>query len=320
MKRIGNLYEKIISIENLKEADKNASKGKKWQRGVINHNNNKETNIPKLQNQLLNREFKTSKYSVFTIIDKNKERKISSLPYFPDRIIQHAVLQIISPIFIKCFIAQTYSCIPKRGIHKCLFDIKKDLKNVKNTQYCLKLDIKKFYENINNSTLKLFLRRKFKDKDLLYLLDNIIDSNDKGIVIGSYMSQWFGNFYLNRFDHWLKEIKKVKYYYRYMDDLVILHNNKVFLYELKEEIKNYLYNILDLELSNYQVFPVSSRGIDFLGYKFFHTHILLRKSIKQKMKRTISFRNLHSYKGWTKWCNARNLERKYLNKFIMNTN
>lgn len=317
MKRKSNLYQQIISIENLRIADKNARKGKKEQKGVRKHDIDREVNIRRLQQILSNKEFKTSKYNTFTIFDK-KEREIFVLPYFPDRILHHAILQIINRVFINCFIAQTYSCIPKRGIHKCLKDLNKALEDKSNTKYCLKLDIKKFYPNINKLTLKTFLRRKFKDRDLLHLLDEIIDSNENGIPIGNYLSQFFGNFYLTYFDHWLKEEKKIKYYFRYMDDLVILHSDKDFLHKLEEEIETYLWNILDLQLSNKQVFPVENRGIDFVGYKSYHTYILLRKSIKKNFIKMIKFnkneKSISSYNGWLTHCNSKKLQRKYLQK------
>lgn len=179
MKRIGNLYNKIITIENLILADKNAQKGKSKQFGVIRHNRNREENILKLHEILKNKTYKTSEYKKF-IIYEPKKREISRLEYFPNRIMHHALMQYLEPIFTKCFISQTYSCIKKRGIHKCLQDLNKSLKDKENTKYCLKIDIKKFYPSINLGILKSKLRTKFKDKDLLTLLDEIIDSNRGG--------------------------------------------------------------------------------------------------------------------------------------------
>lgn len=313
MKRKGYLYEKIISIENLYEAEKKARKGKRWQTGVIEFDKNKDGNILALHQMLVKREFKTSPYSVFKIFDK-KERDIFVLPYYEDRILQHAILRIISPIFIKCFISQTYSCIPKRGIHKCLIDIYKSLKYKEGTLYCLQIDIKKYYPNINKSTLKLLLRRKFKDRELLSLLDEIIDSNELGCPIGNYLSQWFGNFYLTYFDHWLKEEKGLQIF-RYMDNICILHESKEYLNDLKKEIEYYLSNILDLTLSNAQIFPVDVRGIDIVGYRIFRTHIWVRKSIKENFRKMMKYnrndKSIASYNGWFSWGNCKNLKNKF---------
>jgi len=312
MKRKGNLYEQIYSLENLYLAEKNARKGKKYQKQIIQFSKNRDINISEIHNLLKNEEYKVSKYSVFTIFDK-KEREIFVLPY-KDRIIQHAILNIIKPILDKCFISQTYSCIKNRGIHKALYKLKYYLKDIENTKYCLFLDIKKYYPNINKYTLKQFLRRKFKDRKLLNLLDTIIDSHNQGIPIGSFLSQYFGNFYLTYFDHWLKSKKLI--YLRYMDNIIILHKSKEFLYNLRIEIQTYLFNILDLQLSTYQIFPVESRGIDFVGYKVYHTHILLRKQIKQNFKIMLqkypNENSISSYKGWISHCNGLNLWQKYI--------
>lgn len=317
MKRIGHLYEKIITIENLELADKKARKGKNKQFGVKQHDKDRKQNILNLHEILKNYNYCTSKYSVF-YKHEPKLRKIHRLPYYPDRILHHAIMNILEPIFISTFTRNTYNCIKNRGIIKAYKHLKKDLKNIEETKYCLKFDIRKFYENIDLEILKQLLRKKFKDKKLLNLLYEIIDSLDE-IPLGNYLSQYFSNFYLTYFDHWVKEKVKIKYYYRYCDDIVILSDSKEYLWQIFNVIKNYLIINLNLTIkSNYQVFPVISRGIDFLGYKFYHTHILLRKSIKERMKKKlIKSQNkeiIASYRGWTKWANSRNLENKYLIK------
>jgi RNA-directed DNA polymerase len=316
MKRIGNIYEQIISIENLQLADAKARKGKATQYGVQLHDRNREANIATLHEMLKNKTYTTSTYSVFTIHDP-KEREIFRLPYYPDRITHHAVMNILEPIFTSCFTADTYSCIKGRGIHAAANAVKKALKDVPGTTYCLKLDIRKFYPNIDHSTLKQLLRRKFKDADLLWLLDGIVDSA-AGLPIGNYLSQYFANFYLTYFDHWLKEVKGVKHYFRYADDIVILADNKQYLHQLLSEIRQYLSDNLKLSIKgNYQVFPVEARSIDFVGYRFYHTHTLLRKSIKQRFARMLSNRmnvkSIASYYGWAVHCNSNHLLKKLLN-------
>jgi len=315
MKRIGNLYEQIISIENLTEADRKAQKGKSKQYGVRLHNKSRELNILNIHLQLKNRTYRTSPYDIFKVFEP-KEREVYRLRYFPDRITHHAIMNVLEPIFVSTFTADTYSCIKKRGIHQLLRKLQESLKNQEETTYCLKLDIKKFYPNIDHDILKSLLRRKFKDNDLLWLLDEIIDSA-KGVPIGNYLSQYFANFYLTYFDHWIKEQKQVKYYFRYADDIVILHNNKKYLHSILSDIRQYLSDNLKLELKeNYQVFPVEKRGIDFVGYIFYHTHILLRKRIKQNFARKLKINpnteSTASYLGWLKHCNAKHLTKKLL--------
>lgn len=310
MKRKGNLYQKIISIENLRLADQKARKGKQNTYGVKLFDLNPEGNFLMLNELLANRGYKTSEYDIFTVFEP-KERKVYRLPYFPDRITHHAIMNVLEPIFVSNFTADTYSCIKGKGIHAAAKAVKKSLKDIPGTTYCLKLDIKKFYPNVNHECLKALLRKKFKDADLLWLLDEIIDSAD-GLPIGNYLSQYLANFYLSYFDHWIKETKAVKYYFRYADDIVILAPNKAYLHALLSEIKHYLNTHLKLQVKqNYQVFPVEARGIDFVGYKFYHTHILLRKQIKKNfakmLKENPNEASIASYKGWTSHCNSKHL-------------
>jgi retron-type reverse transcriptase len=318
MKRINNLYDKICSIENLRLADSIARKGKLNKPDIIEHDKNKEKNIQDLHEELKAKTYITSEYTIFKIYER-KERVIFKLPY-RDRIVHHAVMNILEPIFVSTFTVDTFSCIKKRGIHAAGRAVVKALKYIPGTRYCLKLDITKFYPSVDHSVLKQLLRKKIKDTDLLWLLDGIIDSAD-GLPIGNYLSQYFSNFYLTYFDHWIKEEKKVKYYFRYADDMVILADNKPCLHQLLFEISKYLQENLRLEVKdNYQVFPVKDRGIDFVGYVFFHTHVLLRKSIKQSFARMLGRnknpQSIASYKGWAKHCNSKNLVKKLLNEQV----
>lgn len=155
MKRYGNLYEKISSLENLRIADERARKGKIKSYGVIIHDKNRDNNIYKLHQNLVNGEYRTSNYKIFKIVsDSGKERKIYQLPYFPDRIMHHAIMNIMENIWIKLFTTDTYSCIKKRGIHGVVRKMKEVLKDKNGTEFCLKLDIKQFYPSINHDILK----------------------------------------------------------------------------------------------------------------------------------------------------------------------
>lgn len=299
----------------MQKADEAARKGKKSSYGVRLHDRNRDENIQKLNRMLKEKTFKTSDYHIFKICEP-KEREIYRLPYYPDRIVHHAVMNVLEPIWVNIFTEDTYSCIKGRGIHAAVKKLKRDLKDTPGTGYCLKLDVKKFYPSIDHDVLKSIIRRKIKDKDLLWLLDEIIDSAP-GVPIGNYLSQYFANLYLAYFDHYLKEELQVKYYYRYADDMVILAPNKPELHALKKEIGRYFNDNLKLKLKeNHQVFPVQSRGIDFLGYRFYHTHVLLRKSIKQRFARAVSRKRgniiqVHAaYYGWAKHCNSTNLLKK----------
>jgi retron-type reverse transcriptase len=325
MKRIGNLYEKVISLDNLRLADEKARKGKLHSYGVQLHDKNREANLLALHESLKNQTFKTSKYHIFTIFEP-KEREIFRLPYYPDRITHHAIMNILEPIWVSLFNKNTYSCIKNRGIHAAAKDVKFALKNDSDgTRYCLKIDVRKFYPSIDHEILKQVIRRRIKDKRLLWLLDGIIDSVPTGVPIGNYLSQYFANVYLAYFDHWLKEEKQVKHYWRYADDIVILAPNKEVLQNLLHEIRAYMHDNLNLKVKrNYQVFPVDARGIDFLGYVFYHSHTLLRKSIKQRLFRRVAKlrkrkvapskeaykQQICSWWGWCKYCDSIHLMSK----------
>lgn len=315
MKRKGNLFQDIISIENLTAAESIARKGKLNQYGVKVFDKNAESNIAALHQSLSNKNFTTSAYSIFKIHEP-KEREIYRLPYYPDRIVHHAVMLSLEDLFVKSFTADTYSCIKGRGIHATSFSLRKALKNHDATKYYLKVDIHKFYPSVDHDILKQLLRRKIKDEDLLWLLDNIIDSAP-GIPIGNYLSQYFGNFYLNGLDHYLKEKLGVKYLFRYADDIVILSESKEHLHKILEEIKNYLAINLRLKLKpNYRIAPVAPNGIDFVGYVHFYKYVLLRKKIKQSLARKVAKgiapASKASYNGFLKHCNSIHLRKKLL--------
>lgn len=313
MKRIGNLFNEIISPENLRAAELKARKGKTEQYGVKVFDRDPEAKLLHLHDILLNKTYRTSDYKTFLIYEP-KEREIFALPYYPDRIVHHAIMNVLEKYFMQVFTADTYSCVKGKGIHGAFYSLRNALRNAGATQNCLKLDITKFYPNVDHDILKALLRRKFKDADLLWLLDEIIDSSP-GLPIGNYLSQFLANFYLTYFDHWLKEEQKVANYFRYADDIVILHSSKEELHRLLAEMRSYLAVNLKLSIKpNYQVFPVAARGIDFVGYKFYHTHTLVRKSIKQRFFRMMAsnknFGSMASYKGWFDHANCNNIKAK----------
>jgi len=330
MKRYNNLYPKIYEMKNIILAHKNAKNGKAHYSEVKMVEANPEKYFMKIQNMLKNKTFRNSEYEVFTRKCKNKEREIFKLPYFPDRIIHHCIMNILEPIWMKTLITDTYSSLKGRGIHKGVKRIKKALEDRDNTKYCLKMDVRKFYPSIDHAILKQTVRKKIKDKNLLWLLDEIIDSA-KGVPIGNYLSQYFGNLYLSGLDHWLKEQKRCKYTFRYCDDVCVLHPDKTFLSELRKDISEYLELNLNLVLKdNWQIFPVDKRGIDFLGYRFFHNYTLLRKSTSiQFKKRMKQIKKKHklltpinilsgimSYWGWMKYANCYRLQKKHVDDNI----
>ena len=338
MKRYNNLYIKICSYENLFLAHEKAKRGKSHYKEVQRIDSDPEKYLLELQKDLQNKTYKTSKYEIEERVEGRKLRTICKLPYYPDRIVHHAIMNIVGELWVKTLISDTYQSIKGRGIHLAVKRIRKALdENKVEIKYCLKIDIKKFYPNVDNEILKKIIRKKIKDPDLLWLLDEIIDSI-LGLPIGNFLSQIFGNLYLSDFDHWIKEVKGIKFYYRYCDDCIFLLDSKEELHRLRVEISEYLGSKLKLEVkTDWQIFPIDSRGIDFIGYRFFTTHTLLRKSIKNNFTHKIkvikkdwegmnSFQIINtimSYVGWMKYGNCFNLNIQHINndiKFIMELN
>ena len=331
MKRIGNIYDKIISLENLQFADEKARKGKLKTYGVKVHDRNREANLLALHEALKAGTYRTSEYSTFKIYEP-KERIIFRLPYFPDRIVHHAIMNVLEPIWLSVFTADTYSCIKKRGIHAAAKKLRHVIdKDKQGCTYCLKIDIRKFYPSINHDVLKSIVRRKLKDTRLLKLLDEIIDSAE-GLPIGNYLSQYLANLMLTYFDHWVKEVKKVRYYFRYADDIVVLHSDKKVLRGLLAEFETYIAEETKLQVKdNKQIFPVGKdhrdrhgRGIDFLGFVFYLNETRLRKRIKQnlcrkcaqllKRKNPIDAKDFkQAIASWWGWCKYSDSD-YYINK------
>lgn len=330
MKRIGNLYEKIYDIENLRLAHKQARRGKSFYTEVKLIDENEDEYLYRLQDMLIHKTYHTSKYEVFEKKEGKKIRKIYKLPYFPDRICQWAIIQVIEPYLMRTLTDDTYSALPGRGVERARRKMVRALKtDPENTVWCLKIDISKYYPNVNIEKLKLKYRRLFKDNDLLWLLDEILDSNpDTCVPIGNYISQYSGNIYLSDFDHRVKEVYHIKHYFRYMDDMVFLSSSKEELQNLIKEITKYLADKYDLKVKDsWSLFRVEDRGIDFVGYVFKHDSIRLRKSIAHSIKKTSSkirwrvnndmelnrhlYFSFNSLKGWLKHSHSGWLKIRY---------
>ena len=296
MKRVGNLYDKIYDIDNIREAHRNARKRKTHYKEVKEVDADVDKYCYEIQAMLRDRTFVNGQYEIFKKIEKGKEREIYKLPYFPDRIVHHAIMQVLEPIWKKTLIADTYQSIKGRGIHKAKNKIQPLLRKYK-IQYALKMDIKKFYPSIDNEILKQILRKKLKCKDTLWLLDTIVDST-QGVPIGNYLSQYFGNLYLTYVDHEVKEKLGVRHYFRYCDDIVVLDNSKERLHNIRVAVVGRVAKLKLVLKGNYQVQRIEDRGLDFLGYRMFHAYTLLRTRVANGLKKASKLESLASYNGW----------------------
>lgn len=320
MKRKGNLYKQIISMENLWIAANNAAKQKGQRRAVRAFQDRREELLKQLRATLQDHSYKTSAYRSFTRFEP-KRREIDSLPFYPDQIMDHAIVQVLSPVWIPTLTSDTYACIPGRGLHKINRKLRKALRcDPEGTAFCLLLDIRKFYASIDHGIMESILRRKIKCEETIGLLCEIIESRS-GLPIGRYLSPYLANLYLSSIDHRIKEVLRVRYYFRYNDNMLFLSGSKAELHSLLYDLKRELAK-LRLELNrSWQIFPVDKRGIDFTGYVYYRDHIRLRKSIKQRIfrRKTLTEQSFAAYKGWLKWCNGTNLTKKIIEKYKLYT-
>ena len=345
MKTYRNLYPKLCSLENLDLVFKKARKGKTSKSYVIIFEANLEKELNKLRKELLSLSYKPLPLKRFIIRDP-KTRTIHSSS-FRDRVIHHAIVNILEPIFDKTFIYDSYASRKYKGTHKAVerFDefkrkISKNGKLAKNNYSCnniigyaLKADIKHYFQTVNHKILLNIIKRKIKDNDVIWLIKQILDNFNSeikgiGMPLGNLTSQFFANIYLNELDQFIKNKLKAKYYIRYVDDFVILHNNKEVLEKYKDNIDKYLTTLkLELHPIKSQVIPLRN-GITFLGYRIFYHYKLLRKSNLKKFERNfqkkqemndgvtpeILQKSLRGWFGYAKWANTYKLRKKIIEK------
>ena len=266
-----------------------------------------------------------------------KERDIKVVPYYPDGIIQQLAVYAMKGVLMRGMYRWSCASIPGRGNSCAANYVKKHLKeDPKGTKYCGKFDIHHYYPTISKQKMMDALRRKIKDEKLLNLVEMIIRSDpDPGISIGFYLNQWLANFFLEPLDHFICTLKGVKYYVRNMDDIVILGGNKKKLHRAREHISRYLETMLGLKLKdNWQIFKTDSRGIDFVGFRFFHGRTILRRRNFQKLRRNARtarrFLETHrkipphvaagllSRAGQLRHCNGQNIFDKYIKPIGIN--
>lgn len=331
MKRIGNIYDNIIKLDNIELAIAKASLGKSKRKNVAKILDSPTYYAMQVQKMLKEKNYIPSPYIEMKIHDgaNKKERIIYKPRFYPDQVIHWSLMLQIESILYKGMYEFSCASIKGRGIKRGMNYLKRILvQDRKHTKYCLKLDVKHFYPSINKDILKSKFRRVIKDRDTLNLIDVIIDSGIDGLPIGNYTSQWFANFYLQDLDHYIKEVLHVKYYIRYMDDMVLFSNNKKELKKVKYAIDEFLAKESLKIKENWQLFKTDSRPIDFLGYRFYRGYTTLRRSnflrIKRRAKKISKKEELNfhdaaamlSYSGWLKHCDSYNYQQKYIKPYI----
>lgn len=302
MMKINNIYSEITSKENLYRSAYMASKGRRYRDSTADFNFSLEEEIDRLHKELLTKTYRHGKYRLFKIYDP-KERNIAAAP-FKDRVVHHAVHDVIEPIIDKTFIYDSFACRKDKGTHKAVDRAQGFLRANK---FCFHGDIKQYFPSINHRIIKGILRMRIEDKDALWLLDEIIDSamslpvclqvgegtavNDNriGLPIGNLTSQFFANLYLNELDYFIKFDLRIRYYLRYMDDFLIFSNEKIRLVEVKERIRNFLNVSLELRLhkDKSQIYSASD-GIKFLGFRLFSEYRRLASDNVRRFKKQLN--------------------------------
>lgn len=312
MKTYKNLWEKFVSKENFDEALYRAVLGKKSRKVVKKFLENEEINLEKVRQSVINGSFTTSPYRT-RIVYEPKKRTIYKLPFSPDRIVQHAIMNLLRPIMEMKFIDNSFACIIGKGQQAA---VKKCEEYVRRNEYCLKCDVSKFFPSIDHDILHNQISSFIKDKKFMDIIDDVIYSIEgkTNCPIGNYCSQWFGNFYLTELDNFIKHNLKIKCYERYCDDFLLFSNDKDELNKADAKIAVFLEERLKLHYSKHNLFK-TKQGVDFCGYRVFKKYTLLRKRTAKRIKRKVmkmtfnrkSMSQLASYLGWLKHCNAYHL-------------
>ena len=326
-KSIKRCFFYALTFDKMLDAHKRASKGKTNKYEVLKFNMDMESNIWNIINELKSGKYKLGKYKEFVIYEP-KERIIKCLPY-KDRIVQQwYIYEFIKPFIIPRLINSTCACIDNRGTHYAVRLVRKYLWKAKHEYgeyYILKLDIKKYFYNIDKGILFNIMKEYISDKLLLNLTKVFIYNNgDKiGIPIGNYTSQYFANIYLDQLDKYIKYDLGIKYYVRYMDDMIIILKNKDECKIIMNRVRLFLSKRLHLELNDKSRYYPGNMGVNFCGYRIFEYYLLVRNRCKEMIRKRIKEWNkigkvniisLNSWLSHVKHANSYNLINNYLER------
>lgn len=339
MKTHKNIYESICLMKNLRKAYRKAQKGKAGKWYVREFDSDLEKNLLRLQKELLSMAYEPKTLKQFVIRDP--KTRVIQAPDFRDRVIHHAICNVIEPIFEKTYIFDSYASRKEKGVHLALQRFDKFKRKVSCSRlspyatndsmicgFCLKADIRHYFPSIDHEILIKLLRRKIGDEKVISLLEKIIhaySTGNKGMPLGALTSQIFANVYLNPLDHFIKENLHAKYYLRYLDDFVILHGSQKQLEEWRDQIKKFLSDELKLELhpEKTSIFPLH-QGVPLLGFRCFYYYRLLKKSNLRHFTRKVEMMDCcreKSLEGWfahARWGNTYKLRRKLIEKYNKN--
>ena len=329
-KTIRNSYYKYLTYEKLMEAHNKSKKGKGYRKELIKFNLKQEEYIIWLLDRLKSKTYKHGGYTEFYVTEP-KLRKIEKSRYI-DRIVHRWVVDnFLEPAFVVQFIPTSFACLKGKGMHRAAIYVQKTMRHCKEIwkeYYILKMDIAKYFDNINKKILLEIIERKIKDKNLIWLIKEILyaQKREKGLEIGNYTSQMFANIYLNEIDQYIKHNLKIKYYCRYLDDSVLIVKTKKEAKKVLKEIKKFLKDHLELELNKKTQIFKNKQGVNFCGYKINEYRMKIRDKGKRKLKKKIKYltksiknknmtskeskKYLAGHIGYIKYANVNNLLEK----------
>ena len=354
--KIKNLFDQIFSDENLYGALQDASRGRRYHKDVLEAQFDCWNIIRRIQEDVYSGNYTVDRYYIFYVYEP-KKRMIMSITFY-HRIVQWAIYRVLNPLLVKGYIRDSYGCVPGRGALSAMERLKYwvNLTNNKPRKwYYLKLDISKYFYRISHEVLKKILAKKIKDKRLLLILERIIDCRhtpfglppgkspgevpveerlyDTGMPIGNLLSQVFANVYLDALDQYCKRTLRIHFYIRYMDDVIILSDDKVQLRYWKDRIEAFLLEELELNLNKKTCIRPVSQGIEFVGYRIWPHYVTIRKSTTLQMRRNLrrrqeeyrrgkismkeAFTTLECYLGMLKHCDCKMFRKRLIEDFVL---
>lgn len=316
-KKYRNLLPLITADANMRAAYRQTARGKRYTYGYLEFKEYAEANIAMLQGEIAAGTYRPGEFHCFMVRDP-KPREIMALP-FRDRLAQHALVNVIEPIFERTFLPQSFACRRGLGTHAGAIEaqaIMRRLGRDGRPVYCLKMDFAGYFRNIDRARLNVLTRRKISCRATLDLIERITPPDGVGLPIGSLTSQLWANVYGTEFDRFLIT-KGWRDFVRYMDDTVVFGHSAEDLRALQREAEAFIADALGLRFSKWSVSPVT-RGVNFLGYRIWPTHKLLRRQSVVRARRKIRSylangkglalrRFLASWRGHAQWADSRNL-------------
>lgn len=340
MKRIGQihgvkLYDIIRSEENIRQAVKAACKDHHKDPAVQQMKADPAPYIAIVKDILDRGDFHYGRFRQKRIFERGKWRDLAYTRTFPDRVVQHAVMQVVGPILLGTCTADTYAAREGMGIHKASVEVRKALRHdPEGTEWCLKMDVHHYFQSVDRDKLFAMIKRKIKCRRTLDLLHTMIyDCPWMGLLIGLYISQILSSFYLSQFDHWVKEKLRIKWYFRYADDLVMLFRGRMLAHQVATAVRAKLAEY-GLKLNRkWQVFRTETRGLDFLGFVMRHLYAKLRKRVKLAYIKTCNavvrsvrrsegvtshmLASLESRQSMAEWCDSNHLIRAHTDRAML---